>query len=330
MRAMILAAGFGSRLLPLTDTLPKPMFPVMNRPVMERTIDLLRAHDIRDITVNLHHLPAKVTDYFGDGQRFGVKLNWSPEATILGTAGGIKAAQRYLDGGPFLVINSDIVVDIDLKQVIDFHFSNRSALTLVVKENDAQGVYDPIEIDADNRIVRMVKASSKNAPDIPSRVTFTGIQIMEPDIFERIPAGKFYGTTTEVFPQMVEEKLPVFAFRHEGYWADIGTRASYLRVHKEILDGKIDLDTSQGNSGNAQIVPPVLVGTGCRLSDYARIGPYAVVGDGCEIQDGATIENSVCWAGAVLRSSCTVRDSIIGHHAVVAEGETVSEKIRPA
>lgn len=330
MRAMILAAGFGSRLRPLSDTLPKPMFPVMNRPVLERTIDLLRAHDILDITVNLHHLPSKVTDYFGDGQRFGVKLNWSPETAILGTAGGIKAAQRYLDGEPFIVINSDIVVHIDLQQVIDFHFANQSALTLVVKENELQGVYDPMEIDSDNRIVHMIGASSKNAPDITSRVTFTGIQIMEPDIFERIPTGKFFGTTTEVFPQMVEEKLPVFAFRHEGYWADIGTRASYLRVHQEILDGKINLEIAEGNSGGAQIIPPVLIGAGCQLSGSARIGPYAVVGNDCEIQGGATIENSVCWAGVKLQAGCTVRDSIIGRQAVVAEGETVSKKILPA
>jgi len=94
MKAMILAAGFGSRLRPLTDTLPKPMVPVLNRPVLERTIDLLRTHGIRDITINLHHLPDKVQDYFGDGQRFGVKLHWSPETDILGTAGGIKAAQK--------------------------------------------------------------------------------------------------------------------------------------------------------------------------------------------------------------------------------------------
>ena len=149
---------------------------------------------------------------------------------------------------------------------------------------------------------------------------------MEPGIFERIPTGKFYGTTTEVFPEMVEEKLPVFAFRHEGYWADIGTAARYLRTHKELLDGKAHLETHEGNPGNAKIIPPVLVGAGCKLSDSARIGPYAVVGDGCEIQDGAAIENSVCWAGAELRSGCTVHDSIIGQHAVVAEGETVAGK----
>ena len=231
MKAMILAAGFGSRLRPLTDILPKPMFPIMNRPVLEHTIDLLRTHGILDITVNLHHLPDMVRDHFGDGQRFGMKLNWSPETAIMGTAGGIKAAQQYLDGEPFIVINSDIVVDIDLKQVIDFHRARRAALTLVVKENE--GVHDPIEIDADQRIVHMIGAPSKNAPEITSRVTFTGIQIMEPGIFERIPSGKFYGTTTEVFPEMVAEQLPVFAFRHVGYWADIGTAASYLRTHKD-------------------------------------------------------------------------------------------------
>ena len=125
---------------------------------------------------------------------------------------------------------------------------------------------------------------------------------------------------------MVEEKLPVFAFRHTGYWTDIGTPASYLRTHQELLDGAIDLETRKGSPGNAKIIPPVLIGEACKLSDSARVGPYAVIGDGCEIQDGATIENSVCWSGAVLRSGCTVRDSIIGHQAVVAENKTVFGK----
>ena len=166
-----------------------------------------------------------------------------------------------------------------------------------------------------------------SSTNITSRVTFTGIQIMEPEIFERIPPDKFCGTTSDVFPKMIEDKLPVFAFRHEGYWADIGTRAGYLKTHKDILDGKINLETSTGDSGNAKIIEPVLIGPGCKLSDRASIGPYAVIGEGCEIQDGARIENSVCWADAKLEADCTVSDSIIGHQAVIAAGETVSEKI---
>ena len=130
MKAMILAAGFGTRLRPLTHTVPKPMVPILNRPMLEHTIHLLRTHGIQDITVNLHHLPEVLIDYFGEGPDFGVQLHWSHESEILGTAGGIKRAQKFLDGETFVVINSDVVTDIDLSKLIAFHKAQGSALTL--------------------------------------------------------------------------------------------------------------------------------------------------------------------------------------------------------
>ncbi|MDH3257247.1 MAG: nucleotidyltransferase family protein, partial [Nitrospinota bacterium] len=187
MKAMILAAGFGTRLRPLTHKVPKPMVPILNRPILEHTIHLLRTHGIHDITVNLHHLPKMITDYFGDGKEFGVQLHWSHEPEILGTAGGIKKAQKFLEGESFLVINSDVVVDIDLSKIIAFHKAQGSALTLVVREGDSPEQCDPIEVDDNDRIVHMVGASSMNMPDDTTRVLFTGIQVMEPEIFERIP-----------------------------------------------------------------------------------------------------------------------------------------------
>ena len=125
MKAMILAAGFGTRLRPLTDKVPKPMVPILNRPILEHTIHLLRTHGITDITINLHHQPEMITDYFGDGEKYGVQLHWSHEPEILGTAGGIKKAQQWLDGESFLVINSDVVTDINLSKVISRCCSSR-------------------------------------------------------------------------------------------------------------------------------------------------------------------------------------------------------------
>ena len=192
MKAMILAAGFGTRLQPLTQTVPKPMVPVLNRPLLERTIELLRLANIQDIAVNVHHLPEQVMAHFGDGSRFGVNLHFSREETIMGTAGGIKAAQEFLDGGTFLVINSDIVVDIDLDRVLQFHRESGSCLTLVVRADDSPEKYAPIEIQPDGRIARFIGAQAPNVSSGETRrVMFTGIQIMEPEIFSRIPAGNF-------------------------------------------------------------------------------------------------------------------------------------------
>ena len=146
MRAMILAAGFGTRLKPLTLGLPKPMFPVLNRPLLEHTLNFLSSNGIQDIIVNVHHLPEKIVEHFGDGTDFGVHLQFSREEEILGTAGGLKKAQSFLEKETFLVMNSDVLADIDLDKVLSFHKEKKSCLTLVVRKDAEPEKYEPIEI----------------------------------------------------------------------------------------------------------------------------------------------------------------------------------------
>jgi mannose-1-phosphate guanylyltransferase len=321
LKAMILAAGFGTRLSPLTQTVPKPMVPVLNRPLLEHTVELLRSFNIVDIAVNVHHLPDKVTAPFGDGSQFGVNLHFFREEKILGTAGGIKAAQKFLESGPFLVINSDIIVDIDLNRVLEFHRQKQSCLTLVVREDTSPEKYDPIEIQEDGRIVHFIGASFADAAENTRRVMFTGIQIMEPEIFSRIPAGQFSGTTTDVFPKMIAEGLPVFGYLHDNYWIDMGNREQYLQVHEDALNGKTRLRTGPSKKTEGPgIVAPVIIGDDCLIEIGAKVGPYAVLGNGCRVKKNAVIENSVLWDGVTVGSDCVVRGSILG------KGVTVSEK----
>jgi len=327
MKAMILAAGFGTRLRPLTQTVPKPMVPVLNRPLLERTIELLRLANIQDIAVNVHHLPDQVIAHFGDGKKFGVNLHFSVEEKILGTAGGIKAVEGFLGDGTFMVINSDIIVDIDLSQVLEFHRERDSCLTLVVREDDSPEKYDPIEIQPDGRIVHFVGASSMNVPDNTRRVMFTGIQIMEPEIFSRIPEGKFCGTTQDVFPQMIGDGLPVFGYLHRDYWIDMGNREQYLQVHQDALDGKSRLKTGLIKTPDgSSIVAPVIIGEGCSIEPGARIGPYAVLGNGCRVKNNAVVENSVLWNGVTVGAHCTVRRSILGNSVALAEKTEVTDR----
>jgi len=327
LKAMILAAGFGTRLLPLTETVPKPMVPVLNRPLLEHTIGLLSSFNIKDIAVNVHHLPDQVIPLFGDGSQLGVNLHFFKEEKILGTAGGIKGAQEFLEGGPFLVINSDIIVHIDLNRVFEFHRQKQSCLTLVVREDASPEKYAPIEIQMDGRIVHFVRASAKTAPSPTRRVMFTGIQIMEPEIFSRIPAGQFCGTTEDIFPDMIRERQPVYGCLHDGYWIDMGNREQYLKVHKDALDGKIRLQTGplkklQGSG----IVPPALAGADCLIEAGAKVGPHVVLGNGCRVQSNAVIENSVLWDGATVGSGCVVRGSILGGGVNVADKATLIDR----
>lgn len=329
MKAMILAAGFGTRLHPLTHKIPKPMVPIMNRPILEHTIHLLRTHGIRNITVNLHHLPEVIKGYFGDGTDFGVQLHWSYEPEILGTAGGIKKAQEFLDGEAFLVINSDVVIDIDLSKVIAFHKAQDSALTLVVREGDSPEQCDPIEVDNNDRIVHMVGTSSMNMPNDTTRVLFTGIQVMEPEIFNRILENKFCGTTTDVFPGMLADELPIFAYWHHGYWKDIGTIQNYLDVHKDLLDERVadGLPIESENPSSGHLTQPILVGKNCKISDTAKLGPYTVLGDNCTISDHAIIEHSICGEDVTVGKNSHVSQSILGNDITTEDKQILDKKI---
>ena len=324
---MILAAGFGTRLRPLTQTIPKPMVPVLNRPLLERTIELLRSANVRDIAVNVHHLPEQVIDYFGDGSDFGVSLFFSREEKIMGTAGGIKAVQKFLEDDTFLVINSDIIVDIDLNRVLEFHRERGSCLTLVVREDGFPKKFNPVKMQEDGRIVHFVGMSSMNIPDNTRRVMFTGIQIMEPEIFSRIPEGKFCGTTKDVFPEMIQEGLPVFGYLHKDYWMDLGNREQYLQVHKDTLDGKVSLKIGAiKNPDGLSIVSPVVMGEDCHIEPDARLGPFAVLGNGCRLKNGSVVENSVLWDGVTVGAHCTVRGSILGNGVTLAEKTEVIDR----
>ncbi len=318
MRAMILAAGFGTRLKPLTLGLPKPMFPVLNRPLLEHTLNFLSFNGIQDIIINVHHLPDKIIKHFGDGTDFGVRLQFSREEEILGTAGGLKKAQSFLEKETFLVMNSDVLADIDLDTVLSFHKEKKSCLTLVVRKDADPEKYGPIELDNDGRITRFMNASIKNPPATTQKVMFTGIQIMEPEIFSRIPINKFYGTAEDVFPTMIEEELPVYGTLHKKYWIDMGTRETYIQAQADAMEAKLALKTSPSrNPQGPLVVPPVHIGKDCEISNDAQVGPYAVLGDRCRLRSGAVVENSILWAGATIGSGATVRNSIIGEGVAV-------------
>jgi len=327
MKAMVLAAGFGKRLQPLTRILPKPMFPVLGRPLLSHTFDLLRSANISEVAVNIHHLPDSIINYFEKEKPPHLNLHFSREERILGTAGGIKKMQGFLEDGSFMLINSDIITDIALNQVIDFHKKNNSKLTLVVRQDISPEQYDSIEICEDGRIVHFVGASSKNIPEKTTRVMFTGIQIMEPEIFERIPAGQFCGTTEDIFPQMVQDGIPIYGYIYDGYWKDMGNRESYLQVNADALDEKVFLKGIFPNELNGPfIIPPVLVGHNCHIAENSKIGPHTVIGPNCKIKNGAVVENSILWEGVTIGAGSTVKGSVVTQNRTIGDGKSINDE----
>jgi NDP-sugar pyrophosphorylase family protein len=327
MKAMVLAAGFGKRLQPLTRTLPKPMFPVLGRPLLSHTFDLLQSAGIDDIAVNIHHLPNSIINYFEKENPPPFNLHFSTEEHILGTAGGIKKMQGFLEDGPFITINSDIITDIDLNKVINFHKNNNSKLTLVVRQDISPEQYDSIEICENGRIVHFIGASSMNIPENTTRVMFTGIQIMEPDIFARIPEGQFCGTTEDIFPQMIQDDVPIYGYLHEGYWNDMGNRESYLQVNTDALNKKVTLKKASAYQSNSpSVISPALVGPNCRISKDSKIGSHSVIGPNCIIESGTVIENSILWGGVTVGAGTTIKRSVIAQNKTIGGGKNIIDQ----
>ncbi len=323
MKAMILAAGFGKRLQPITNKIPKPLFPVMNQPILGHTLQMLQLHGFSKIIANVHHLPSAITDHFG------TRVQYSVEKEILGTAGGIKKAEDFLKGEPFLVINGDILTSIDLTEAVRFHKSRNALITLVVREDPNPEKYPAIEIDGGGRIVRFPKTNLPDPTSNTKRVMFTGAQIIDPSVLDRIPPDIFYGTTEDVYPKILEESLPVYGYLHKGYWNDIGNREDYLKAHWDILDGQhsIERPPSETLSTDLQITQPIYIGKNCQISSKAKVGPYVVLGDNCVVEDYAEVKNSVCWNNSQVSEKGKVSGSVLGFDYKTEPGQTIDDQL---
>lgn len=244
MKAMILAAGQGTRLRPITDTMPKALVPMAGRPMIEYALLLLRHYGIRDIVINLHHFGAQIENHLGDGRRFEVKISYSHESELLDTGGGLLKAKGFLQDDSFIVINTDALIDLDLKALIDGHRNNRAAATLVLRPDADADRYGSIDIDADGRICRFLEHHAPIKPNGAARkLMFTGVQVVEPRIFDFMDGGgvKKFSTTRETYPRMLGAGEALFGYHFTGFWQDLGTR-------ERIDDAEIKL-----NSGAATL-----------------------------------------------------------------------------
>jgi NDP-sugar pyrophosphorylase family protein len=234
MNAMILAAGKGTRLSPLTETLAKPMVPIRGKPVLEHTLRWLRDHGVRQVAVNLHHRPESVRGHFGDGSGFGVEICYSEEPELLGTAGGVKKIESFFED-PFLVVYGDVLTDFDLGGLVAFHRSAGTAThaTLAVDRRADVTQVGVVELDADNRIRRFVekpRPGESRSPWVNS-----GVMVLDRALLARIPAGRFSDFGREVLPQWLADGVPLYGWPlpAETFLVDVGTPESYARADRE-------------------------------------------------------------------------------------------------
>jgi mannose-1-phosphate guanylyltransferase/phosphomannomutase len=239
MKAVILAGGRGSRLRPLTDRCPKPMLPLIDRPILAHLLNLLKRHQITEVILSVQYLAGQIQDYFGDGRDFGMSIHYAREERPLGTAGGVKNAQPFLDDETFLVISGDAVTDIDLSRAGQFHRESDALITLVLAEVDDPRQYGVVLTDQSGRIRRYQEKPSAEPP-ISNNVN-TGIYIMEPDVLDMMTRFGAYDFSYDIFPSLLARNAPLFGHFAQGYWRDMGTWQDYRAARTDALAGRVKL-----------------------------------------------------------------------------------------
>lgn len=335
MKAVIMAGGEGSRLRPLTCNRPKPMVPVLNRPMMAYIVDLLKKHGVTEIAVTLQYLPEAIRDYFGNGSEFGVNIRYFVEDTPLGTAGSVKNAGAFLDD-TFIVISGDSLTDFDLSRAAGFHRQQGSLATLVLTRVATPLEYGVVITGRDGGIVQFLEKPSWG--EVFSDTVNTGIYILEPEVLKYVATGAMFDFSRDLFPLLLREGRPMFGVVLEGYWCDIGNLQQYLQAHIDVLAGKVSIEmpgreTAAGIFAGrgveidpaAVIRGPVFIGDNCKIGPGARLDSFSVLGNNCIIGSNATIKRSVLWNGAYVGQGAALRGAILGAGTQVQNGACVYE-----
>lgn len=341
MKAMILAAGLGTRLQPLTDHTPKPLLPLMLTPMIGHLLAQLRCQGVREVVVNGHHLSDRLAAWLGDGSRWDLRLVFAHEPDILGTAGALKNAEPLLWGAPFLVVNADVLADVDLQALWAWHCDRGALVTMVVRPDPAARDARPVVIDEHDRVRRINgRPESLYAGPGEEGTIFTGIQIVEPQVLDAIPANRFVSTTADTYPQLLQDGQPVLAYRHHRYWLDVGVPERYLQAHWDLLDGalgtswkgrlppgsRVVCGKGEQQMNDAILHPPVVLGADVTLAAGARLGPYAVLGAGCRLGPNAEARESVLGDNAIIGADAVLRRCILGPGVRVPSGQSLQEE----
>lgn len=336
MRAIIMAGGEGTRLRPLTCNRPKPMIPIINRPVLEHTINLLKKHNISDIVISLFYLPENVNNYFGDGSEWNVNITYSVEETPLGTAGGVKKAlDSYSD--TFIVLSGDGVVDFDIGRIVEFHKEKKSPFTIVLTRVKKPTEYGIVITREDGRVEKFLEKPAWS--EVFSDTVNTGMYVIEPEIIDKyVMENTKFDFSLNLFPLLQERNIPLYGYIADGYWCDIGNLDAYHQANRDILDGLVQVEFPGKKIGdniwagkNVEISPdaelhgPVIIGNFVRIKGGAEISEFSVIGNNCVIEEGTSIRRSVILHSTILGLKCELRGAIVGKRCVLEEGVSIYE-----
>ncbi len=325
MKAMILAGGLSTRLYPLTKLVPKPLVPVAGVPNAAHLLRYLYAHGFDEIAINVHYLADAIVATLGDGSQFGVKLHYSYEPELLGSAGGVKNIESFFDDEPFIVIGCDEVTDMRLDRVLAFHRERGAIATIGLVECEEVDQYGVVVLDDDGKIVGFQEKPAKGTER--SRLANTGVYVFSPEIFRHIPPEQFYDFGNQVFPSLQAAGERFYGFSANGaYWADIGTPKEYRRASYDVVRGVVQIPQTSPNGidpsarvgEDVRIEGPVRLGAAVRVGDGVRIEGPCILDEGVSVESGARLQRTIIWRGATVGARAELRDTVVGARYAVA------------
>jgi mannose-1-phosphate guanylyltransferase / phosphomannomutase len=339
MKAVIMAGGEGSRLRPLTLERPKPMLPVVNRPLLGHILYLLKQHGITDVVMTLQYLPTQIQDFFGDGKSMGMNIEYVIEESPLGTAGSVKHAEAFLsETEPFLVISGDALTDFDLTALVNYHHDRHALLTIALYHVPDPLEYGVISVDPGGRIAQFLEKPSWR--EVISDAVNTGIYVVQPEVLARIPADRFMDWSQDIFPAMLAQVDPLYGYVAGGYWCDLGTLAEYRRANADLLSGALNLDELGDHIGggiwtggsvsiapDAQLFGPIFLGEEVQIKAGVVVNGPAVIRDYTIVDNRARVDRSIIWRNCYIGERSEIHGSVIGRQCSLKAGASLFEGV---
>ncbi|WP_424357827.1 sugar phosphate nucleotidyltransferase [Methanocella sp. MCL-LM] len=339
MKACILCGGTGTRLRPLTFERPKPSIPILNKPSVGHLVEHLSKNGFNEIVITLGYMGEVIEKYLGDGSLFGVDIKYVYEKEKLGTAGSVKNAEKYLAGGPFLVVGGDHVLNLNLRELYDFHNRTSGMVTISVLSIDDPREFGIVDLD-NNHVIHRFK--EKPGPgEIFSNLASTGIYALSPEVFDYIPKQK-YDFAKDLFPKLLKDGKKISGWLARGQWTDVGNPQAYRAAQKWMLEnmpgtyihgrllvegaklnGPLDVGNNVSVGKNSVIVGPVVIGENTVIGDNVLIGPYTSIGKACNIGSDCRILASYVYDGAKIGAGCSVSGAIIDDDVSIGKACTL-------
>jgi len=331
LRAMLLAAGLGTRLRPLTYEVAKSMIPVLNKPSIFYSLNSLKkSTGVNQVIINLYHQKSQIKNYVKNGEEFNIEVLYSEEDHLLGTAGGLKKVETYFKD-TFLVLSADGITNFELDRAVQFHKQKAALATIVLKKIEERFRYGVVLRNREGQITQFVEKPSWR--EAFSDEVNTGIYVFEPEIFSYIPFNRVYDFGHQVLPSLIQKKEKVYGYLMQSYWIDMGNLEDYKKAQRDILEeetgikipGKqikkgIWIGENSEISKLANLEPPVVIGDNCRIEAKAEIGKYTILGHRVVIKKEAHLERCILWNNVLIEEKAYLDDCILTHFSHIPAG----------